>query len=310
MSQSERISGAGLNALSAGDALCLVYLRNEVRAYCVPCAEHESRSQSEAGAGAAVAYCGTVSRFLDVGNVVHQSVFFGTEYNLQRLLTGNASCSAGAYVMLRSLAHLHAHFVGKMTAAVIYARSRRTAGAGRHGEGVVLIKIIRQPLVVADTGNVLDCALDGDNSHQSVAVREDGSHELHTDPCVLLEGSADFGVLTHKLLIVDHHLKDAGGEDLHKVDVLAELLVKGPAEDAVVHQSVERRCDLLHGLAHLLCKVLRRALLAKSRCNGDVRLVVGDDVCHAVVFGGFLGYPDHCTRRTADDLCQFDYLGS
>ena len=121
-------------------------------------------------------------------------------------------------------------------------------------------------------------ALHGDDAHQAVAVGQDGTHGLHAQAGVLLKGAADLGVGLHQGDVVDHHLQDAGGEDLHEVDVLAVRLAVGAAEHAVVDQIVERGHDLLHALADLFGQPSRGALLAQTRRDGDVGLVVADDV--------------------------------
>ena len=88
-----------------------------------------------------------------------------------------------------------------------------------------------------------------------------------------------------QLLLVDHHLEDAGCEDLHVIRVLAERLVVRAAEDAVVYEVVEQGLHLLHGLADLPGQVGRSALLAQAGRDGDIRFLVGQDARHAVVFG-------------------------
>ena len=212
--------------------------------------------------------------------------------------------------MLGALAHLNAHVLVEMAAAVADAGARCAAGAGRNGEGVVLIQVVRKLFVVADAGDVLDRALDGDNAHQAVAVGKHGAEQLHAHARVLLKGSADLGVGGHKLLVVYHHLKYAGREDLHEIDVLAELFVKRAAENAVVDEVIELGLYLLDGFADLLCKILGRALLAQAGGDGNVCLVIGNDVRHAVVFGRVLVDLDDHTGNAADHLCKLDDLGS
>ena len=310
LTELERIAGAGLDALGAGDALCLVDLGDEVRADGVARTEHESCAQAEACARAAVAYSGAVACLLDVGDIVHQAVFLGAQDDLHRLLARYAARAARADVVLCALAHLDAHVLVKMSAAVAYAGARCAAGAGRDGEGVVLIQVVRKLFVVADAGDVLDRALDGNNAHQAVAVGKHGAEQLHAHARVLLKGSADLGVGGHKLLVVYHHLEYAGREDLHEIDVLAELFVKRAAENAVVDEVVERGLYLLDGFADLLCKILGRALLAQTGGDGNVGLVIGNDVRHAVVFGCVLVDLDDHTGNAADHLCKLDDLGS
>lgn len=88
-----------------------------------------------------------------------------------------------------------------------------------------------------------------------------------------------------QVLLVDHHLENTGREDLHEICILAERFVVRAAEDAVVHEVVEQGLHLLHGLADFLGQVGRGALLAQAGRDGDIRFLVGQDACHAVVFG-------------------------
>ena len=310
LAELERIAGAGLDALCARNALCLVYLGDEVRAYRISRAEHQSRAQSEAGAGAAVADSGAVACLLDVGDIVHQTVFLGALDDLKRLLAAYLTRTARAYVVLGALAHLDAHILVKVTAAVAYARARGAAGAGGNGENIVLIKIVGKALIVVYAGYALKGALDGDDAHKTVAVGKHGTERLHTQAGVFLKGAADLGVGCHELLVVYHHLKDAGREYLHEIDILPALLVEGAAEKPVVNEIVQRGLYLVHGLADLLGEIFGGAFLAQSCGDGDVRLVVGNDVRHAVVLRCILVYLDDRAGNSADDLGELDDLGS
>ena len=310
LTESERVAGAGLDALCAGDALCLVDFGDEVRADSVSRAEHKACAQTEACACAAVADSGAVADFLNVGDIVHQAVFLGAQDDLHGFLARDLTCAAGADVVLRALAHLNAHVLVQVSAAVADAGARRAAGAGRNGESVVFIQVIRQPFIVAHSGDVLYRALNGDDAHQAVALRQHGAEKLHAYAGVLLEGSADLGMGCHELLVVHHHFEYAGREDLHEVDILAALLVIGAAENAIVDEVIQRGLYLLHGLADLLCEILGCALLAQTGGDGDIGLVVGNDVSHAVVFGGVFVDFDDRAGNTADDLGKLDDLGS
>ena len=285
LTELERVAGAGLHALTAGDALGLVHLGDVVGADRIARAEHQTHAQTEAGAGAAVADGRALARLLDVDHVVHEAVFLRALNDLQRLLARDLPGAAGADVVLGASAHLHAHILLEVAAAVAKARARRAARARGHGKAVVLIQIVRDALIVAHALDALERALDRDDAHETVAVGDHGAHARGEVAGVLIERAADLRMRFQQLLLVDHHLKDAGREDLHVIHVLAERLVHRAAEDAVVDEVVEQRLHLLHGLADLLGKVARGALLAQTGGDGDVRLVIREDARHAVVFG-------------------------
>ena len=101
-------------------------------------------------------------------------------------------------------------------------------------------------------------------------------------------------------------MHDAGGEDLHEVDVLAEVLVIGAAEDADPGQVLGKLLHLFHGLADLLREIAGGADLAQAGRDGDIRLVVGHDACKAVVLGGVLVNLVHDAGEAADDMTQLD----
>ena len=108
-----------------------------------------------------------------------------------------------------------------------------------------------------------------------------------------------------QLLIVDEHLHDAGGKNLHEVAVFTGGLVDGPAEHTDPGQMLGQTIDLFHALAGLFRQIGRTALLPQAGGNGNVRLVVGHDAGEAVVFGGvFVNFIDQ-TGQTSDDVAQF-----
>ena len=113
-----------------------------------------------------------------------------------------------------------------------------------------------------------------------------------------------------KLHVINHHLKDAGGVDLHIVDVLTGLGAVSAAENAVVNEIIQQRLDLLHGLADLFCEPARCALLAQSGGDGDIGLVVADDVHQTVVFRCVLVDLRHYAGHTAYDPGKLDDFGS
>ena len=285
LAELERIAGAGLHALAAGDALGLVHLSDVVGADRVARAIHQTHAQAEAGTGAAVADGRALARLFNVDHVVHEAVFFGALDDLERLLARDLLGAAGADVVLGALAHLDAHVLIEVAAAVADARARCAAGARRHREAVVLVQIVRNALKFVHTGNALERALDRDDAHEAVAVGDHGAHVCREVAGVFLERAADLRMRFQQLLLVDHHLEDAGCEDLHVIRVLAERLVVRAAEDAVVYEVVEQGLHLLHGLADLPGQVGRSALLAQAGRDGDIRFLVGQDACHAVVFG-------------------------
>ena len=285
LAELERIAGAGLHALAAGDALGLVHLGDVVGADRVARAVHQAHAQAEAGAGAAVADGRALARLFDVDHVVHEAVFLGALDNFERLLACDLLGAAGADVVLGALAHLDAHVLVEVAAAVADARARCAAGARGHGEAVVLVQIVRDALKFVHAGDALERALDRDDAHEAVAVGDHGAHVCREVAGVFLERAADLRMRFQQLLLVDHHLEDAGCEDLHVIRVLAERLVVRAAEDAVVYEVVEQGLHLLHGLADLPGQVGRSALLAQAGRDGDIRFLVGQDARHAVVFG-------------------------
>ena len=144
---------------------------------------------------------------------------------------------------------------------------------------------MRDALIVAHALDALERALDRDDAHETVAVGDHGAHARGEVAGVLIERAADLRMRFQQLLLVDHHLEDAGREDLHIIHVLAERLVHRAAEDAIVDEVVEQGLHLLHGLADLFGEVARGALFAQTGGNGDVRLVIREDARHAVIFG-------------------------
>ena len=285
LAELERVAGAGLHALAAGDALGLVHLGDVVGADGVARAVHQSHAQAEAGAGAAVADGRALARLFNVDHVVHEAVFLGALDDLERLLARDLPSAAGADVVLGALAHLDAHVLIEVAAAVADARARCAAGARGHGEAVVLVQIVRDALKFVHAGDALERALDRDDAHEAVAVGDHGAHVCREVAGVLLKRAADFRMRFQQVLLVDHHLEDAGREDLHVICVLAERLVVRAAEDAVVHEVVKQGLHLLYGLADLLGQIGRGALPAQAGRDGDIRFLVGQDACHAVVFG-------------------------
>ena len=156
---------------------------------------------------------------------------------------------------------------------------------------------------------VLDRALDGDDAHQTVALRDHGGHQLHALAGVFLKRAADLGVRFQQLFVVDQHLHDAGGEDLHEVLVHAVFFIIGAAENADPGEMLRQLLGLFHTLADLFGQPLGRALLAQTGGDGDVGFVVGDDIRQAVILGGvFIDLVDH-TGNAADDLTELDDLG-
>ena len=188
--------------------------------------------------------------------------------------------------------------------------ARQEQGAGGNAEGVVFVEIVAELFVIADAGQILDRALDGHDAHQAVAVGDQRGHGLHADAGVLLEGAADLGVCIEQLLVVNQHLHDAGGKDLHEVFVHAELLVVGAAEDADPREVLGELLHLLHGLADLFGQPRGGADLAQARGDGDVGLIVGDDAGQTVILGSVLVDLVHNAGQTADDLTQLDDFGS
>ena len=157
---------------------------------------------------------------------------------------------------------------------------------------------------------MLHGALNGDNTHEPVAVRNKGTHGRRQISGVFLKCAVYLGVRGGKLHVINHHLKDAGGVDLHIVDVLPGLGAVGAAENAVVNEIIQQRLDLLHGLADLFCEPARCALLAQSGGDGDIGLVVADDVHQTVVFRCVLVDLRHYAGHTAYDPGKLDDLGS
>ena len=197
-----------------------------------------------------------------------------------------------------------------MAAAVVQAGSGLTAGAGGDAEGIIFIEIIAQLVIGVGIGDVADRALDGDNAHQTVAVRHDRRQILEADTGVFLEGLADLRVLAQQLLVVDKHLADAGGEDLHKIAVLAVGAVLRAAENADPGQVLGELFHLFHTLADLLGQPLGRALVPQSGGDGDVGLVIGDDLRESVVLRRVLVDLIHHTGQAADYLAELDNFGS
>ena len=310
LAELERVAGAGLHALTAGDALGFVHLGDVVGADRIARAEHQAHAQAEAGAGAAVADGRALTRLLDVDHVVHEAVFLRALNDLQRLLARDLPGAAGADVVLGASAHLHAHILLEVAAAVAEARARRAARARGHGKAVILIQIVRDALIIAHALDALERALDRDDAHETVAVGDHGAHARGEVAGVLIERAADLRMRVEQLLLVDHHLEDAGREDLHVIRVLAERLVVRAAEDAVVHEVVEQRLHLLHGLADLPGQVGRGALLAQASRDGDIRFLVGQDACHAVVFGRVFVDPGRDAGDAPNDLRQLHDLRS
>ena len=158
-------------------------------------------------------------------------------------------------------------------------------------------------------GVVLDRALDGNDAHQTIALGDHGRHQLHALAGVFLKRAPDLGMGLQQFLVVDQHLHDAWGEDLHEVFVHAVFFVVGAAENADPGKMLCQLLGLFHALADLLGQPLGRTLLAQTGCDRDVGFVVGDDVRQAVILGGVLvDLVDHA-GNAADDLTELDDLG-
>ena len=99
----------------------------------------------------------------------------------------------------------------------------------------------------------------------------------------------------HERLIIHHHFEYAGCKYLHEICILAQLFAVHAAEHAVVHEVIQRRLYLRDGLPHLRGEPARSAFLAQSRGDGDIGLVIGDNVLHAVILRSVLIYLDEHT---------------
>ncbi|MPN34534.1 hypothetical protein SDC9_182028 [bioreactor metagenome] len=166
LTQHQGVAGAVFDALTAGDALFRVHLCHKVGANGIPRAKHQPDAEPEAGAGAAVADCRGFSRFLNVRNVVHQSVLFGSAEDFLHLRARNLPCTTGANIVLRTLAHLNAHVLLQMAAAFADGAARRAAGTGGNGIDVVLVEIIRNALVGNRLRVGVDRAFNRDDAHE------------------------------------------------------------------------------------------------------------------------------------------------
>ena len=300
--QLQGVGGTVLHALGAGYAFGLVHHRHIVGADGVPGAEHQPGPKTEAGTGAAVADGGGIAGFFNVRDVVHETVFFGPENDFHRLFPGYLPGAAGPDIVLGPFAHLDAHFLVQVTAAVVNAGAGGTAGTGRDGENIILVQIVGQPLIRAHIRDIFQGTLHRNYPHQAVAVRQDGTHGLHSQTGILLKSTADLGMGFHQFNVVDHHLQNAGCEDLHEVHILAVRLAVGAAEHAVIDQIVQRGHNLIHGLAHLFRQPTGGAFLPKPCRNGQIRFIVADNVAEAVVLRSvFVNFVDY-TGYSADHV--------
>ncbi len=308
LAELQGVGRAVFHALPAGHALGLVHLGHEVGADHVPRAEHQTHAQAKAGAGAAVADGGALAGLLDVGHVVHQAVLLGAGDDLIDLFPADLAGAAGADIVLGALAHLDAHILLQVAAALADGPARGAARTGRDGEGVVFVDVVRQLVVVAHARDVLDGALNGHHAHQAVAVRHEGRHGRHADAGVLLKGLADLGVGLKQLLVVDQHLHDAGGKDLHEEAVLAVGGVGGDAEHADPGKVLGKLLDLFQRHAGLFGQILRSALLAQTRGDGDLGLLIGEDGGKGIVLRGVFVDLVHHAGESAYDPAQTDDL--
>ena len=305
LAELQGVCGADLDTLGAGHTFCFVHFCLEVRADRIARAEHQADAKAETGAGAAVADSGAFAGLLDVGDVVHQAVFLSAQDDLQGFFPADLAGTSGTDVVLGAFAHLYAHFLRQMSAAVVNGRAGRAAGAGRYAEAVVLVQVIAESLIVADIGDVLDRAFHRKNTHQAVAVRDHRRHGLHANAGILLKRAADFRVGIQQLLIVDQHLHDAGCKDLHEVDVFPELLVIGAAEHADPCEVLRKLLNFLHGLSDFFCQIAGCSVFPQAGGDSDIRLVVGDNACQRIVLRRVLIDLVHNAGQSADDVTQF-----
>ena len=113
--------GVGLavfNALAAGDALVLINLGDEVRAYAVGRAEQLCDAQRIAGTAAAVAYGVYAVKAERLVDLVNKAVILGALEHLISLLLADQAVLAVLGEVDGIVVKVHAHILFKMAAAL------------------------------------------------------------------------------------------------------------------------------------------------------------------------------------------------
>ena len=303
LSETQSVCRTGFDALCAGDTFCFVDLSDEVGTDGIAGTEHQADAQ-------AVADSSTFAGFFDVGNIMHQAILFSSVNDLQCLFLTDLTGTAGADVMLCAFAHLDTHLFRQMSASVIDGAAGRAAGTGRHAELVIFVEIVAEPLIVMDIGNVLNGALDGNNSHQTVTVWDEWRHGLHTDTGIFLKCFSDFRMGIQKFLVVDQHLHDAGCEDLHKVNIFATLLVIRAAEHTDPCKMLGQFFHFVHWFSDFLCQITDCPLLAEACSDSYIGFIIRQDACQTVVLRCiFIDLVDN-TSQSSDDMAKPNDLWS
>ena len=155
-----------------------------------------------------------------------------------------------------------------------------------------------------DIGDVLNGALNRDNTHQTVTVGDERGHGLHTDPGIFLKCFADFRMGVQKFLVVDQHLHDAGCEDLHKVDIFAAILVIRAAEHTDPGKMLGQFFHFVHRFSDFLCQITDCPLLAEACSDGYIGFIIRQDACQTVVLRCiFIDLVDN-TSQSSDDMAK------
>ena len=271
LTELEGVGLAVLHALTAGDALVLVYAGNEVGANCAGGVEHLGDTQSVAGAAAAVADGGG---FLKAGGLIylmHKAVVLGTlEYLVSLFLADEAMLTVlrEAYGVV---VEVHAHIVLKVTAAFADESAAAAAGAGTDGDGGGVLDKGAELVVGGGPRIVLDSAHDGHNTHEhhaALTVLKHGGDRWDSPAGVFLEAGGEVGVLLALLLHAEDAFHDAG--DPNGV-VVAGLSVDDPGtDDARLDELFDLFPYEVLGLAAALCKILNGAVCLKTHMEHDL----------------------------------------
>ena len=129
------------------------------------------------------------------------------------------------------------------------------------------------------------------HTHTGAAGRDHFGQTLKGQPGHALEEVADFGVLRHHLVVHVEQLRRAGDEEGEYVAlVFAGVLLALPAifQQANGSHLLEQRLQMLLILAGALHKLLEGGGCALLHGERDLYHLVGEDVCHAPIFGAVL----------------------
>ncbi|MPM58084.1 hypothetical protein SDC9_104913 [bioreactor metagenome] len=237
LAQLQRVDRAVFHALSAGDAFAGVHLGDIVGAHHIHVLKHSGGAERKAPATAAIADSVRLAAAVGVGDLVHEAVFLRTFEDFIRFPARDLPSSARADIVLRRVTHLNAHILLEVSAALAHDLAVRTAGAGGHGEDIVLLQVGGDFLIACAAALAVDCTLNRDDAHEPHADGERaGAHRPAHTP-VGFHCIAHDGILLHDIKVIDDHFHRAGNPGLRpEVIHTADVVDKAAAIDGEFHE--------------------------------------------------------------------------